>query len=113
MAVRSCVVGRAEVASRIPWPEGEHYAMGLERGTLSAKLALGRFAPRPNRQTPHAQDELYAVVRGRGVLFHDGRHDAFEAGDLLFVAAGVPHHFEEFSDDLEVWVIFYGPQGGE
>ena len=20
---------------------------------------------------------------------------------------------EEFSDDLEVWVIFYGPQGGE
>jgi hypothetical protein len=23
------------------------------------------------------------------------------------------HRFEEFSDDLIVWVIFYGPEGGE
>jgi hypothetical protein len=25
----------------------------------------------------------------------------------------VEHRFEEFSDDLAVWVIFYGPEGGE
>jgi hypothetical protein len=25
----------------------------------------------------------------------------------------VEHRFEEFSDDLVVWVIFYGPEGGE
>jgi hypothetical protein len=23
------------------------------------------------------------------------------------------HRFEEFSDDLVVWVVFYGPEGGE
>jgi hypothetical protein len=23
------------------------------------------------------------------------------------------HRFEDFTDDLAVWVIFYGPEGGE
>jgi len=77
------------------------------------KLSIGHFAPRPNLQTPHTQDELYIIIRGRGVLLHDGKRDGFEAGDLLFVAAGTEHQFEEFSDDLAVWVVFYGPQGGE
>jgi mannose-6-phosphate isomerase-like protein (cupin superfamily) len=40
------------------------------------------------------------------------RH-CFGPGDLLFVRAGVEHRFEEFSDDLAVWVSFYGPDGGE
>jgi hypothetical protein len=29
------------------------------------------------------------------------------------VPAGVEHRFEEFTEDLAVWVIFYGPEGGE
>jgi mannose-6-phosphate isomerase-like protein (cupin superfamily) len=37
----------------------------------------------------------------------------FGPGDLLFVPAGVTHRFEDFRDDLVVWVIFYGPAGGE
>jgi hypothetical protein len=31
----------------------------------------------------------------------------------MFVAAGTEHHFEDFTDDLAVWVAFYGPPGGE
>jgi hypothetical protein len=27
--------------------------------------------------------------------------------------AGIEHRFEESSDDLVVWVIFYGPVGGD
>jgi mannose-6-phosphate isomerase-like protein (cupin superfamily) len=34
-------------------------------------------------------------------------------GDVLFVPAGVIHRFEEFTDDFAVWVLFYGPEGGE
>jgi mannose-6-phosphate isomerase-like protein (cupin superfamily) len=64
-------------------------------------------------QSPHRQDEVYVIARGRGVLVHDGQRDAFEIGDLLFVAAGTEHHVEDFTDDLTVWVIFYGPDGGE
>jgi hypothetical protein len=28
-------------------------------------------------------------------------------------AAGTAHRFEDVSDDLVVWVVFYGPEGGE
>jgi mannose-6-phosphate isomerase-like protein (cupin superfamily) len=111
--VRSRVIHLADARARIPGPAGEHFVSVLQRGTLDAKLSLGEFAPRPNRQSPHTKDEVYVIVRGRGVLFHDGRRDAFAAGDLLFVAAGTEHHFEEFSDDLAVWVVFYGAEGGE
>jgi hypothetical protein len=37
----------------------------------------------------------------------------FGPTDILFAAAGVPHRFEDFSGDLTVWVLFYGPEGGE
>jgi mannose-6-phosphate isomerase-like protein (cupin superfamily) len=84
----------------------------LQRGTLDVKLALRPPVPR-TQQTPHAQDEVYAIIRGRGVLLHGGKRDSFESGDLLFVAAGTDHRFEDVTDDLTVWVIFYGPHGGE
>ena len=110
---RSGVIHLAEAQASIPGPAGEHAISFLRRGTLNAMLSLGRFAPRPRPTTPHAQDEVYVVVRGQGVFFHDGKREAFEAGDLLFVAAGIEHRFESFSEDLAVWVIFYGPPGGE
>jgi mannose-6-phosphate isomerase-like protein (cupin superfamily) len=37
----------------------------------------------------------------------------FGPGDFLFAPAGVVHRFEFFSQDLTLWVIFYGPEGGE
>ena len=36
-----------------------------------------------------------------------------QPGDLLFVAADRPHRFEDFTEDFAVWVMFYGPEGGE
>jgi mannose-6-phosphate isomerase-like protein (cupin superfamily) len=110
---RSCVIRLAEARAGIPGPAGEHAVSVLQHGTLKAMLSLGRFAPLPRPTTPHAQDEVYVVVRGRGVFLHDGRRDPFEAGDLLFVAAGTEHRFEDFTEDLTVWVVFYGPPGGE
>ena len=109
-AGRSGVLRFSEARKRIPTPEGERAVLALKRGTLDVKLSIP--VP-PNAQTPHAQDEIYAVIRGRGVLVHGGRRDSFEAGDLLFVAAGVVHHYEDFSGDLALWRIFYGPPGGE
>jgi hypothetical protein len=32
---------------------------------------------------------------------------------VLFVPASVEHRFEDFTDDLVVWVVFYGQEGGE
>jgi len=108
---RSGVIHFAAADAGIPGPDGERAISLLRRGSLDVMLSARPL--RPNLQKTHAQDELYVVVRGRGVLFHDGKRESFEAGDCLFVAAGTEHCFEEFSDDLAVWVIFYGPAGGE
>jgi len=107
---RSRVIRLAEAQRCIPGPAGERFVSVLQRGPLDVKLVE---PARPNEQTPHEQDEIYIVIRGRGVLFHDGKRDPFESGDLLFVAAATEHRFEEFSHDLLVWRVFYGPRGGE
>lgn len=110
---RSCVIRLAEAETGIPGPAGEHAVSVLRRGTLKAMISLGRFAPLPRPTTPHAQDEVYVVIRGRGVFLHHGARDPFGPGALLFVAAGTEHRFEDFTEDLAVWVVFYGPAGGE
>jgi mannose-6-phosphate isomerase-like protein (cupin superfamily) len=107
---RSGVISFGEAESRIPGPAGERSVLVLERGTLDVRLSI---PTPPNEQTPHEQDEIYVIVRGRGVLVHGGRRDPFEQGDMLFVAAGVEHHYEDFSADLALWRVFYGVRGGE
>ena len=63
---------------------------------------------------------LAIVVIGAAMLIvQNAREDrarleaTLEPGDLLFVPAGTVHRFEGFTDDLAVWVFFYGPEGGE
>jgi mannose-6-phosphate isomerase-like protein (cupin superfamily) len=91
-------------------PQGERYAVALGHGSLE----VGVYAPRgADPQSPHTRDEVYAVVRGHGWFRRGGHRAPFGPGDLLFVPAGQPHRFEQFSDDLAAWVIFYGPEGGE
>ena len=107
---RSRVIHLADARTRIPGPAGEHSVSILQHGSLNLKLSL---PVAPNQQTPHKQDEIYVIMAGKGVLFHDGKRDAFGPGDIMFVAAGTEHSFEDFTEDLAVWVVFYGPIGGE
>lgn len=82
----------------------------LENGTME----LGFYRPSgTDTQSPHTQDEIYIVQSGTGVFVRDENEIEFAAGDALFVAAGVPHRFAEFSEDFAAWVVFYGPEGGE
>jgi mannose-6-phosphate isomerase-like protein (cupin superfamily) len=109
-SIRSKIMRLAEARAHIPGPAGEHAVAVWKRATLDVALAIPQ---RPIPQAPHEQDEIYVIIQGSGVLFHDGKRDAFESGDLLFVAAGVEHQFEDISSDLAVWRIFYGPPGGD
>jgi mannose-6-phosphate isomerase-like protein (cupin superfamily) len=100
----------ADALARLPGPAGERYVELFRHGTLSVEL----YAPRESDpQTPHTRDEVYVVVTGRGEFVNDGARQRFGPGDLLFVPALVEHRFENFTDDLAVWVVFYGPEGGE
>jgi len=100
----------AEALAKLPGPAGQRWAVVLEHGTLEVEI----YAPRgQDPQKPHTRDELYVVVAGRGEFVNGASRAAFGPGDALFVPAGVVHRFENFSDDLVVWVMFYGPEGGE
>jgi mannose-6-phosphate isomerase-like protein (cupin superfamily) len=99
-----------DALAQLPGPTGERYATVLEHGTLQVEI----YAPRgTDPQQPHSRDELYFVAQGRGTLFCEGRRVPVAPGDCLFVPAGEVHRFEDFSDDLVVWVVFYGPEEGE
>ena len=100
----------AQALTLMPGPGRDQYAVLLEHETLQ----VGLYAPRGvDDQTPHTRDELYIVMRGSG-WFRSGRERvAFEPGDVLFVPAHREHRFEHFTEDLALWVIFYGPEGGE
>ncbi len=53
------------------------------------------------------------TTTGSGEFVCGEARTPFNATDILFAAAGVEHRFENFSGDLAVWVLFYGPEGGE
>lgn len=100
---------RVRSEEKLPGPDGPPFVELFRRGPLSVEL----FRPRGvDTQNPHAQDELYIVARGSGEFVNGPRRHLFEAGDVMFVPAGVPHRFESFSDDFLVWVVFCGPEGG-
>ncbi len=100
----------AEYADRARRNRDDPYSVALTRGTLE----LGFYSPiEVDRQEPHDQDEVYVVLQGNGRFLNGDSITEFGPGDALFVPAGVEHRFLDFSDDTEMWVIFYGPDGGE
>jgi mannose-6-phosphate isomerase-like protein (cupin superfamily) len=99
----------ADALARLPY-NGERVIPLFEYGSLLVEV----YAPQGrDTQSPHKRDEIYVVASGTGVFVTPDKRQPFSPNDLLFVPAGVAHHFEEFSEDLVLWVIFYGPDGGE
>ena len=92
------------------YPKGTPFVLGLQSGELTVELfqpacaALGE-----DIQQPHRQDELYVAIQGRSRFEHRGVTVEVKAGDVLHVPAGDSHRFVDFSDDFQVWVMFYGP----
>lgn len=98
------------MAERLPNAQGKRSEIAFEHGSLQVKL----YAPRgTDPQQPRSRDELYVVARGSGTYVYEDHRISFQPNDVLFAPAGVPHRFEDFSDDFYVWVAFYGPEGGE
>jgi mannose-6-phosphate isomerase-like protein (cupin superfamily) len=103
-------IALTQAETRLPTPDGKRFVNLFNHGSLQVEL----YAPRgTDPQQPHSRDEIYVVARGHGIFLEGDRRIAFEPGDFLFVPARIPHRFEQFSDDLTLWVMFYGPEGGE
>ncbi len=99
-----------EAMARLPSPNGKRFVTVLEHGSLCVEI----YAPRgEDLQQPHTRDEAYVVVQGSGEFINGESRQPFGAGGFLFVPAGGEHRFVNFTNDLIVWVIFYGIEGGE
>jgi len=94
-----------EDVERVRLASGTSYLEFLRVASMSAGVyALAAGAK--DSQSPHAEDELYCVVRGRA-RFRAGEQDrGVVAGSLIFVAATVPHRFYDVTEDLQVLVFF-------
>lgn len=94
-------------AQAMPRPPDNLATPILERQGVTVEF----YAPNGRDvQSPHSRDELYVVARGCGFFASEGERRRFAPGDLIFVAAGRPHRFEDFDDDFAVWVVFFGDQ---
>jgi mannose-6-phosphate isomerase-like protein (cupin superfamily) len=84
---------------------GKRYREFLRVPAMSAGLyVLAAGATDP--QSPHHEDEMYYVVRGRA-RFHVGDEDReVSAGGVLFVAAEAEHRFYDITEELTVLVFF-------
>jgi mannose-6-phosphate isomerase-like protein (cupin superfamily) len=104
--ILGCIPG----AASIEWPQGERYAEAFAHGSMS----VGLYAPvGADPQTPHAQDEIYIIRTGSAEFMLATQLHPCTAGDVLFVAAGLEHRFQQLSNDFCAWVVFWGPTGGE
>jgi mannose-6-phosphate isomerase-like protein (cupin superfamily) len=104
------IIKLAAAQNALPTRDGKLYDERFRHGTLTVEI----YAPKgEDLQQPHTRDELYIVAAGRGWFFVEGQRFQFGPGDALFAAAGEVHRFEDFTEDLLTWVVFYGPEGGE
>lgn len=109
-AARTAHVSLADAIAQGPPPAGNLAVPVFTHGSLAVEL----YTPvGHDPQKPHDRDEVYVVARGTGQFFDGTTNREVEPGSFLFVAAGQPHRFEDFSPDFAVWVFFYGPAGGE
>jgi mannose-6-phosphate isomerase-like protein (cupin superfamily) len=84
---------------------GKPYREFLRVPAMSAGLYVLQ-AGATDRQTPHREDEVYYVLRGRA-RFKAGEEDREVCGgSVIFVAAEVEHRFYDISEELAVLVVF-------
>jgi quercetin dioxygenase-like cupin family protein len=90
---------------------GKHYLEFLRIPALSAGLyvlPVGGNDP----QSPHKEDELYYVIRGRARMRAGSEDHAVSEGSVIFVAAEAEHRFYEITEELMV-LVFFAPAESE
>jgi mannose-6-phosphate isomerase-like protein (cupin superfamily) len=57
-------------------------------------------------QSPHTEDEVYYVVRGKAQITVADESRAVQAGSVVYVAKNVAHHFHSIEEELTALVFF-------
>lgn len=87
---------------------GNAYLQFINKTTLSLGLyALPAGGEDP--QSPHAEDEVYYIVSGRGTVEVAGERRPVQPGSIVYVARDVEHRFLEITEDLSI-LVFFAPE---
>jgi mannose-6-phosphate isomerase-like protein (cupin superfamily) len=57
-------------------------------------------------QSPHTEDEVYYVVRGKAQILVAEENRVVQAGSIIYVAKNVAHRFHSIEAELIVLVFF-------
>ena len=91
---------------------GKLYREFLRVPAMSAGLYVLPAGSRDPQQ-PHAEDEIYYVLRGRARMKSGEREFEVAAGGVIFVPAREPHHFFDIREELALLVVFAPAEGKE
>ncbi len=80
----------------LPFMQGKNVLTGLYHLKAGAE----------DRQRPHDTDEVYFVASGQGKFMAGEEETGVKTGSILFVKAGVQHHFFDITEDLVLIVFF-------
>jgi mannose-6-phosphate isomerase-like protein (cupin superfamily) len=61
-----------------------------------------------DKQSPHQEDEIYFVVRGRGRIRIGDEETPVTQGNVIFVEARAEHRFFDIEEEL-VLLVFFAP----
>jgi mannose-6-phosphate isomerase-like protein (cupin superfamily) len=65
-----------------------------------------------DNQTPHQEDEIYYVVRGKAKMRLGREERAISEGDVIFVEKDLEHRFFDITEELVLLVIFAPAETG-
>jgi quercetin dioxygenase-like cupin family protein len=74
-----------------------------------ADLSVGTYSIRAggtDDQSPHTEDEIYAITVGRATLASDGERVQVGPGSVIYVPAGEEHRFTDITEDFAALVFF-------
>lgn len=57
-------------------------------------------------QSPHTEDEVYYVVRGKAQIAVAEQNRDVQAGSIVYVEKNIAHHFHTIEEELTVLVFF-------
>ena len=66
-----------------------------------------------DHQKPHAEDEVYYVISGRGLFSCEGEVISVQPGSVIFVKAKDDHRFHDITEELTVLVLFAPPEASQ
>jgi len=84
----------------------DHFEV-LNEETMTVEV--GRYSASTSApKNPHTGDEIYYVISGSGMARVGNETYSVEAGDVVYVEAGLEHDFFNIEEDITVLIVLAG-----